>query len=100
MSKLDPKSRRCIFIGYGTDGYGSLFWDPENCKILRHKDVIFNEQKMLKNLQTDRSALEDDPEMAPQSTPEQQGAADLEFVELEDAPVNKAQNILEGNMES
>ena len=43
MSKLDPKSRRCIFIGPETDEYGYWFWDPENRKILRHKDVVFKE---------------------------------------------------------
>jgi len=42
MSKLDPKSRRCIFIECGTDEYDYQFWDPENRKILRHKDLVFN----------------------------------------------------------
>jgi len=42
MSKLDPKSRRCIFIGYKTGEYDYRFWDLENRKILRHKDMIFN----------------------------------------------------------
>ena len=41
-SKLDPKSKRCIFIGYGTSEYDYHFWDPKNRKILRHKDVVFN----------------------------------------------------------
>jgi len=49
-------------------------------------------------LQTERSTSENDPRVAPWST-EQQGVADSEFVELEDAPVDKAQNIPEGNME-
>ena len=34
MSKLDIKSKRCIFIGYRTDKYGYRFWDPKNRKIL------------------------------------------------------------------
>jgi len=33
-SKLDPKSKRCIFIGYGESQYNYQFWDPENRKIL------------------------------------------------------------------
>ena len=49
-NKLDPKSKRCIFIGYGTNEYGYRFWDLENRKILRHKDVVFNEKKMYKDL--------------------------------------------------
>jgi len=39
-STLNPKFKRCIFIRYGTDEYGYRFWDPENRKILRHKDMI------------------------------------------------------------
>ena len=46
----------------------------------------------------ERSTSENDLKVAPRSTPEQQGVVDLEFVELEDAPVNKAQNISEENM--
>jgi len=26
----DPKSKRCIFIGYGTSEYGYRLWEPEN----------------------------------------------------------------------
>jgi len=89
-SKLDLKSKRCILIGYGTSEYSYQFWDPENQK--RHKDVVFNE-KMYKNLLTERSTSEKDPEVAPQSTPEQQDAADSEFIELDDVPVKKVRSI-------
>ena len=44
--------------------------------------------------------MEDDTGVAPRNTPEQQGAADSEFVKLEDALMDKARNIPEGNMES
>jgi len=47
-----------------------------------------------------RSTSENNLGVAPQSTPEQEGAADSEFVELEDAPMDKTQNITEGNVES
>jgi len=52
-SKLDLKSKRCIFIGYGTSEY--QFSDPENQKILKHKDVVFIDKKIYKNLLTERS---------------------------------------------
>ena len=55
MSKLDPKSKKCIFNGYGTSEYCSRFWEPESQKILRYKDVVFNEKKMYKDLLTERS---------------------------------------------
>ena len=62
--------------------------------------MVFNEQKTYKDLQTKRSTSEDDPGVAPRSTPELQGTADSEFVELEDAPMDKVQNIPKGNVES
>ena len=48
-SKLDSKSRRFIFIGYGKDEFGHRFWDDQNKKIIRSKDVVFNEKVMYKD---------------------------------------------------
>jgi len=65
-SKLDPKSERCIFIGHRTNEYVYLFWDPENRKIFGHKDVVFNEKKMYKDLLT-KSTLDKDPRVTPRA---------------------------------
>ena len=47
--KLDPKSQKCIFIGYGTEGeMGYRLWNPESHKVIRSSHVIFNESKMHK----------------------------------------------------
>jgi len=51
--------------------------------------VVVNEQKTYKRL-AERSISKNDLIVAPRSTPEQQSAADSEFIELEDAPVDKA----------
>ena len=67
-SKLDPKSKRCIFIGYGVSEYDHKFWNLENRKILRHKDVVLNEKKMYKDLLMERSTSEKDPRVASRST--------------------------------
>ncbi|KAL5811668.1 hypothetical protein ACOSQ3_026618 [Xanthoceras sorbifolium] len=53
-SKLDAKSNKCVFVGYGGDEFGYRFWDYENRKIIRSRDVIFNENLMYK----DRSIAE------------------------------------------
>ncbi|KAE8654393.1 hypothetical protein F3Y22_tig00117048pilonHSYRG00173 [Hibiscus syriacus] len=53
-SKLDAKSNKCAFVGYGGDEFGYRFWDYENRKIIRSRDVIFNENVMYK----DRSTVE------------------------------------------
>ncbi|RYA47095.1 hypothetical protein DD606_23800, partial [Enterobacter cloacae complex sp. GF14B] len=45
-NKLEPKSRKCIFLGYGNSGeMGYRLWDPESRKVVRSNDVHFNESK-------------------------------------------------------
>ncbi|KAK2378762.1 putative mitochondrial protein [Trifolium repens] len=48
-NKLDPKSKKCTFIGYGEDEFGYRLWDDENKKMIRSRDVIFNERVMYKD---------------------------------------------------
>ena len=48
-NKLDLKSRKCFFIDYGSDDFGYRFWDEENRKIIRQKNVIFNEKLLYKH---------------------------------------------------
>nr|KYP40338.1 Retrovirus-related Pol polyprotein from transposon TNT 1-94 [Cajanus cajan] len=50
-NKLDPKSKKCTFIGYGEDEFGYRLWDDENKKMIRSRDVIFNEGVMYKDKQ-------------------------------------------------
>ena len=48
-NKLEPKSCKCIFLGYGDEGeMGYRLWDPEKRKIVRSNDVIFRENRMHK----------------------------------------------------
>ncbi|RVW93766.1 Retrovirus-related Pol polyprotein from transposon TNT 1-94 [Vitis vinifera] len=51
-SKLDAKSKICFFIGYGDKKFGYRFWDEQNRKIIRNRNVIFNEQVMYKDRST------------------------------------------------
>ena len=61
-------------------------------------DVVINKKKMYNDLLMEKSTLEKDPEVASRSTPEQQNAAESEFVEL-DVPVKNVRNIPEGDEE-
>jgi hypothetical protein len=48
-TKLESKSKKCTFIGYGVNDFGYRLWDYENKKIIRSRDVIFNEKVMYKD---------------------------------------------------
>ena len=48
-SKLDAKSRKIFFIGYGVEAFGYRFWDDQNRKIVRSRNVTFNEYAMYKD---------------------------------------------------
>ena len=47
--KIEAKSKKCTFIGYGVDDFGYCLCDFENRKIIRSRDVVFNEKAMYKD---------------------------------------------------
>ncbi|KAE8707154.1 hypothetical protein F3Y22_tig00110387pilonHSYRG00984 [Hibiscus syriacus] len=78
-SKLDAKSNKCAFVGYGGDEFDYRFWDYENRKIIRSRDVIFNKNMMYK----DRSTVE--------SSSSNVEAETKEFAEFEEISGNDIQ---------
>jgi hypothetical protein len=42
-SKLDPKAKKCIFIGYSSEQKGYRCFNPSTQKLQVSKDVVFNE---------------------------------------------------------
>ncbi|RDX91760.1 hypothetical protein CR513_26204, partial [Mucuna pruriens] len=48
-SKLDMKTRQCIFIGYGHDEYGYRMYDPVDKKLVRSRDVQFMEDETIED---------------------------------------------------
>ena len=49
-TKLETKSKKCVFFGYDINEFGYRLWDFENMKIIRSTDVIFNEKLLYKDL--------------------------------------------------
>ncbi|KAG7553078.1 Zinc finger CCHC-type superfamily [Arabidopsis thaliana x Arabidopsis arenosa] len=49
-SKLEMKSRQCVFIGYGQDEFGYRFYDPVKKKLIRSRDVVFMEDQTIKDI--------------------------------------------------
>lgn len=41
--KLDPKARKCILLGYGTETKGYRLYDTKQTKVFYSRDVVFNE---------------------------------------------------------
>ena len=70
-SKLDAKSRQCIFIGYGEDEFGYRFYDPIENKLVRSRDVKFMEDQ----------TIEDIDKMEKSTPKEDNGMADFEPIQ-------------------
>eukprot|EP00253_Pinus_taeda_P033003 PITA_33003 len=58
-TKLDPKSKRYIFVGYGDGTKGYRLWDPTTHKIIIKRDVKFNESSLVQ-LDVDSRLKQDD----------------------------------------
>jgi hypothetical protein len=61
-TKIEEKSKKCTFIGYGVNDFGYHLWDYENQKIIRSGDVIFNGKFMDKDRLQGRKHEEEKPE--------------------------------------
>jgi hypothetical protein len=46
-SKLDSKTRECIFLAYGGDQFGYKLYDPMERKVVRRRDVVFVEDQTI-----------------------------------------------------
>ncbi|CAL9021276.1 unnamed protein product [Prunus brigantina] len=49
-SKLDAKSKKCIFVGYGNEEFGYRLWDLVARKIIRSRDVVFFEDQNIEDI--------------------------------------------------
>ena len=58
-NKLDAKLVKCTLVGYGEDEFGYKLWDDQNRKMIRSRDVVFNEKVMYKDRNTQVSELEE-----------------------------------------
>ena len=83
-SKLDSKSRKCVFLGFEKGVKGYRVWDPISKKTVTSKDVIFDEAFMLK--QNEAETCDDRPqeklivevEFDENSSPNDKGDAGIE----------------------
>ncbi|GJW52503.1 gag-pol polyprotein [Tanacetum coccineum] len=57
-TKLDPKSRKCLFLGYADGVKGYRLWDPTAHKVVVSRDVVFMEDKIQENEEGDSTTKE------------------------------------------
>ena len=56
-SKLDAKSKQCVFLGYQKGVKGFKLWDPKANKIVISRDVVFDEKAMLQHTQEEQKQV-------------------------------------------
>ena len=61
-SKLDPKAKQCIFLGYGHEEFDYRLYDPVGKKVVRSRDVVFLEDHTIEDihkLESTESSIDD-----------------------------------------
>ena len=57
-SKLDSKSKKCIFLGFEKGVKGYKLWDPVAQKVVISGDVVFDEKSMIKDFRKEEESQE------------------------------------------
>ena len=94
-SKIDSKSKECIFLGYGNEEYGYRLWDPVKKKIVRSRDVVFFEDQNIEDTQKPKQPREYPMSTDKDSPPAKQDgreAGDAANDQMIDGPVDDAAN--------
>jgi hypothetical protein len=52
--KLDPKSKKFIFLGFEKGVKEYKFWDPITQKVVISRDVVFDEKSMIKTFKEEK----------------------------------------------
>ena len=56
-----PKTRPSIFFGYGDDEFGYRLWNLAEKKVIRSKDIVFMEEKIIAYWEKEKSGSSSDP---------------------------------------
>ena len=69
-SKLDPRAKKAIFMGFSSGVKGYKLWCIETKKIIHSRDVTFNESEFVKPIkQVEESTVKSNPQQVEFETP-------------------------------
>ena len=60
-SKLDNKSRPCIFLGYVEDDFRYRLWDLIDKKVIRSQEIVFMEDQTIVDEEIQRTGSSSQP---------------------------------------
>ena len=98
-SKLDAKTRQCIFIGYGQDEFGYKFFDHVEKKTVRSRDVKFMEDQTIEDIDIIRKTTSEIDNRLSNVDPVQMHLHDLDTIENNVQPVSYTHLTLPTNRE-
>ncbi|KAE8665938.1 hypothetical protein F3Y22_tig00112523pilonHSYRG00165 [Hibiscus syriacus] len=88
ISKLDPKSRKCKFLGYADGVKGYRLWDLTARKVIISRDVIFVEDKLQRKEDDDSTEKSETTQIYVEKKFEQGDSSEAEPVQDEQEPKN------------
>ncbi|KAE8715738.1 hypothetical protein F3Y22_tig00110160pilonHSYRG00308 [Hibiscus syriacus] len=86
ISKLDPKSRKCKFLGYIDGVQGYRLWDPTAHKVIIIRDVIFVEDKLQRKEDDDSAEKSETTQIHMENEVEQGDSSEAEPTHDEQEP--------------
>ncbi|KAE8686612.1 Methyl esterase 17 [Hibiscus syriacus] len=98
ISKLDPKSRKCKFLGYANGVKGYRLWDPTARKVIISRDVIFVEDKLQRKEYNDNTEKSETTQIHVEKKVEQGDYSEAELahdeqeLESSEAPTTRQSN--------
>jgi hypothetical protein len=62
-SKLDSKTKQCIYLSQPSEEFGYRLWDPVNKKIVRRRDVVFIKDEIIKDIGKPEKPMTNTPQV-------------------------------------